>query len=303
MSEKPYQLINETESFKDFNHLKLNKSIISSDSHFFHYFNSADCKDLSAMQYRKRDFFKISFLHGDYIVHFGSESIRVSGASFSIFHPSIPYTIETIKETNNGGYLIFTDLFYDNYFKEPISRFPLFINDKKTIYSLNQKNENYVKELFRKIETYSHSNYDQKHQMILNNISELLHFGNTIDPVSERMHVLSHKERLVKIFKEILESQFPVNSILDNGSLRSASDFSKLLNVHVNYLNRIIKETSGKSTTEHINERYLKESLILIKHSNWSISEIAYSLGFKDAPHFNHFFKSMTNAKPSDYRK
>ncbi|MFC0778610.1 hypothetical protein [Flavobacterium sp. HJSW_4] len=29
---------------------------------------------------------------------------------------------------------------------------------------------------------------------------------------------------------------------------------------------------------------------------------MAYSLGFRDAPHFNHFFKKMHGVRPSDFR-
>ena len=39
------------------------------------------------------------------------------------------------------------------------------------------------------------------------------------------------------------------------------------LNVHVNYLNRAVKEVTGKSTTTHITERIVSEAKALLQHT------------------------------------
>jgi len=52
-----------------------------------------------------------------------------------------------------------------------------------------------------------------------------------------------------------------------------------------------IKETTQKTTTQLIAERVLQESKILLKHSAWNVSEIAYALGFTEVTHFSNFFK------------
>lgn len=296
-------LIDITESLRDFKRSKqLDGNTISNQNTQFSFFTSDQCKNNDIL-YRRRDFFKVSFLRGDYVVHYGDESIRVDGVSLSIFNPNVPYTIETLHEEYNAGYFIFSDLFYDDYFKQPINQFPLFEGDQKTVYRLDKKQEEFVKGLFLKIEAHISDTYESKYDLIRNTISELLHFACHLNPASERVHTFNSHERLVTIFIELLDRQFPANSGTKSNMIRKASEFAKILNVHVNYLNRVVKSVTGKSTTQYIYERYLKESIILLRHTNYSISEIAYSLGFSDASHFNHFFKSMTTAKPSDYRK
>jgi len=52
-----------------------------------------------------------------------------------------------------------------------------------------------------------------------------------------------------------------------------------------------------------INERLLQEAKILLKSTNWTITEIAWSLGFEEANHFSSFFKSRTNETPNKFRK
>lgn len=62
------------------------------------------------------------------------------------------------------------------------------------------------------------------------------------------------------------------------------------------------KETVGKTTSQVIAERVLQEAQILLKHSAWSVSEIAYALGFSEATHFSNFFKKHTKMSPTKFR-
>ncbi|CAN5167174.1 hypothetical protein BH20BAC1_BH20BAC1_20710 [soil metagenome] len=67
-------------------------------------------------------------------------------------------------------------------------------------------------------------------------------------------------------------------------------------------MNKAIKETTEKTTSTLIAERILQEAKILLKHSTWSVSEIAYALGFTEATHFNNFFKKHLQINPTGFR-
>jgi len=84
--------------------------------------------------------------------------------------------------------------------------------------------------------------------------------------------------------------------------MRSASDYASRLNVHVNHLKRVVKDTTGKNTSQIIAERILQEAKILLKHSRWNVSEIGYASGFTEATHFNNFFKKRTMLTPLKFR-
>ena len=84
--------------------------------------------------------------------------------------------------------------------------------------------------------------------------------------------------------------------------LRSSSDYARQLNVHVNHLNRAVKETTQKTTSQIIAERILQEAKILLKHSAWPVSEIAQALAFREVTHFNNFFKKHVKLSPLKYR-
>ena len=84
--------------------------------------------------------------------------------------------------------------------------------------------------------------------------------------------------------------------------LRTANDYAQRLAIHVNHLNKILKENTGKTTTEIIGSRIVQEAKILLKQTSWNVSEIAYSLGFEELAHFSNFFKKRTALTPLAFR-
>jgi AraC-like DNA-binding protein len=68
---------------------------------------------------------------------------------------------------------------------------------------------------------------------------------------------------LLQCFLELLERQFPVESVVRSAKLKTAQDYANHLHVHVNYLNRAVKEVTGKSTTTHLTERIISEAKAL----------------------------------------
>ncbi|WP_232064809.1 helix-turn-helix domain-containing protein [Rhodocytophaga rosea] len=101
--------------------------------------------------------------------------------------------------------------------------------------------------------------------------------------------------RNASVFKELLKRQFPIDTKNKDFKLRSPNDYARQQSVHVNHLNCALKLTTGKTTTTHIAERLANEAKMLLRHSNWNLSEISYVLGFEDAVNFNHFFKKHTS--------
>lgn len=100
-----------------------------------------------------------------------------------------------------------------------------------------------------------------------------------------------------------LRGLFPIKEDTQHIKLRKTSDFAQILNIHVNSLNRIVKLYTGKTTTQNINEHFIKEARGLLKRTDWSITTIAMVFGFREANHFSTFFKKHVGHTPTDYRK
>jgi len=104
------------------------------------------------------------------------------------------------------------------------------------------------------------------------------------------------------LFIELLERQFPIESPRQRLHLRTAKDYADRLAIHVNHLNKVLKENVGQTTTNLISSRIIKEAKILLRQTDWNISEIAYTLGFEEVAHFSNFFKKQTSLSPLAFR-
>ena len=84
--------------------------------------------------------------------------------------------------------------------------------------------------------------------------------------------------------------------------MRTAKDYADRLAIHVNHLNKVLKENTGKTTTGIITNRVAQEAKILLKQTDWNISEIAWCLGFEEVSHFSNFFKKQAAVAPLAFR-
>lgn len=69
------------------------------------------------------------------------------------------------------------------------------------------------------------------------------------------------------------------------------------------YLSAIIKEVTGKSAYEWINDYVILEAKSLLKSTNTSVQEISNNLGFPNQSFFGKFFKQHTGTSPKEYRQ
>jgi len=83
---------------------------------------------------------------------------------------------------------------------------------------------------------------------------------------------------------------------------QSISFYSQHLGVSPNHLNKVVKQTTGKHASVLIAEMLVLEAKVLLKHSELTISEIAFKLGFGDQSYFSRFFKSHTGNTPREYK-
>lgn len=83
----------------------------------------------------------------------------------------------------------------------------------------------------------------------------------------------------------------------------STTYYAKKLHVHPNALNAITRRFLGQSAKSVITVTLITESQYLLRHTNQSIKEIAYDLGFNSSSHFFRFFKNHMNQSPAHYRE
>ena len=83
---------------------------------------------------------------------------------------------------------------------------------------------------------------------------------------------------------------------------RSIQFYARQMNLTTVHLNRICKIVVQKTALQVVHDNLLQEAKKFLKGTNYSISEIAYFLDFKDPAHFSKFFKKKEGITPSRFR-
>ncbi|MFD2935961.1 helix-turn-helix domain-containing protein [Spirosoma flavum] len=295
-----------TQTLEDFYQYKFNwlPDNLQQDIGHFNTFRLDDClgPGVAPVQYSRRDFYKISLIRGKNIYHYADKSIESDGSTLIFFNPQVPYAWESASDDTTGFFCIFKEAFFTEKIRGNLSELPMFANGGKPAYLLDKRQDDYVSQLFQKMIDEIKGDYRFKYDLLRNYVTELIHYALKLQPTETLLQNPNAKSRITAVFTELLERQFPIESPSQRFKLRSASDFAQQLSVHVNHLNRSIKETTGKTTTNHIAERLASEAKALLRHTDWNISEISYSLGFDEPAHFNYFFKKQTSITPSAFR-
>ena len=260
-------------------------------------------KDKPAMPYDRRAFYKISLIKGKNRAEYADKIIEIEKHALLFATPKIPYNYVP-KDTNQSGqFCVFTDEFLSkNKSGIDLNELPIFATDGYPVFQLSDEEVSEVELIFNKIQKEINSDYTYKYDLIRNYVAELIHFGQKLQPLAALYSKHNSAARVSSLFVELLERQFPVESPHQRLTLRTAKDFADRLSVHVNHLNKVLKENTGKTTTELISSRLTNEAKILLKQTDWNISEIAYSLGFEELAHFSNFFKKQTSFTPLAFR-
>lgn len=295
-----------TETLEDFYRHKMNwlPENLKNDIGHFNVFKLEDCigPDRPPAQYSRRDFYKVALLRGKHLYHYADKTLEVSGSTLMFFSHNVPYTFQPLSDNPNGYFCIFKEAFFTERLRGGIKDLPMFIAGNKPSYALDKQQDKYISAVFEKMIEEIGSDYMYKYDLIRNYIMEMIHYALKSQPTETLYQHTDANARITAVFTELLERQFPIESPTQRFTLRSARDFAEQLAVHVNHLNRAIRLTTGKTTTEQIFERLASEAKALLKHTNWNISEISYCLGFEEPAHFNHFFKKQTSVTPSAFR-
>lgn len=83
---------------------------------------------------------------------------------------------------------------------------------------------------------------------------------------------------------------------------KSVQFYADKLNITSKHLNRITKNTIGKTASEIINERVILEAKRLLVHTADSLTDIGFLLGYEDYAYFSRMFKLKTGSLPSNFR-
>jgi AraC family transcriptional activator of pobA len=255
------------------------------------------------MPYNRRAYYKISFIRGRNRAEYADKVIEIQKNALLFATPRVPYHYVPLDENQAGYFCIFTEEFlHHSKTGVNIDELPIFQAAGYPVFQLSDETTADLDTLFRKMYKELASDYAFKYDLLHNYVLELIHYGQKLQPATALYPARNASARVSSLFVELLERQFPIESPRQRLHLRTAKDYADRLAIHVNHLNKVLKENVGHTTTNLISSRIIKEAKILLRQTDWNISEIAYTLGFEEVAHFSNFFKKQTSFSPLAFR-
>lgn len=261
------------------------------------------CKLKPVMPYNRRTYYKISLINGNNKVEYADREIDINGYAILFATPKIPYRYVPQDSNQKGHFCVFTKEFMTKSKTGLlVDELPIFKPNTDFIFQLTEQQYEEISYIFGKMHAEIRSDYAYKYDLLRNYVIELIHYGQKLRPIAAQANELNASTRITTLFLELLERQFPIESATQVLLLRAAKDYADTLNVHVNHLNRVLKEATGKTTTEIIASRVVQEAKILLRQTSWTVSEIANALGYEEVSYFSNFFKKQAGASPVSFR-
>ncbi|MBW3128436.1 helix-turn-helix domain-containing protein [Hymenobacter profundi] len=255
------------------------------------------------MTFDRRAFYKISLIQGRSRIEYADQAVEVAGPALWFATSRVPYRWLPHDQNQTGHFCIFTEEFLLPVKGAlAVEELPVFQPGGCPLLPLSPDEHAALAPIFEKMEREMASTYTYKYDLLRAYLLELIHAGQKLQPVPIQTPAHNASARVAALFTDLLERQFPLATPQQQLPLRTAKDYADALAVHVNHLNRALKDTTGHTTTTLISNRVAQEARMLLKQTTWTVSEIADSLGFADVAHFCNFFKRQTGLVPGAFR-
>ncbi|MDO7853335.1 helix-turn-helix domain-containing protein [Hymenobacter convexus] len=273
----------------------------------FNVFNVADLmlanRDRPPMTFDRRAFYKISLIRGRSRIEFADQVAEVTGGALWFASSRVPYRWLPHDQNQTGHFCIFTEEFLQpTKGRTALEELPFYQPGAYPIVRIADPEFAAIEAIFQKMEQEIASDFAYKYDLLRAYLLEMVYYVQKLQPAPAAAPTQNASARLTAQFADLLERQFPLESPQQRLRLRTATDYAAHLAVHVNHLNRVLKDTTGQTTTALISSRVGQEAKILLKQTSWTVSEIADSLSFADVAHFCNFFKRQTGLTPGDFR-
>ena len=147
----------------------------------------------------------------------------------------------------------------------------------------------------REITAYLHSDHifkDKVLQMLY--AIFLLDLQNAQDRAITQRTVPQRVEEIFISFIRLLPNHFAAH--------HDIAFYASTLHISPVYLSRVVRQVTGRTVIDYVNQHLLMEASFLLRTSRLSIAQIADRLHFADAASFSKFFSRTKGLSPREYR-
>lgn len=212
--------------------------------------------------------------------------------------------VENASKLNHSGWLLIfhPDFLWNTALANKIKTYDFFEYQLKEALHLSEKEEKMLIRIMEDIHQEYNSNIDNFSQdVIISNLELLLTYSRRF---YQRQFITRKKSNhtIVEHFEFVLNDLLRDEELALNG-LPTVEKIANKLNISPNYLTRLLKTITGKSTQSFIHEKIIKLAKEKLSITELSVNEIAYELGFEHPQSFGKLFKKKTEMTPLEFRK
>ena len=146
--------------------------------------------------------------------------------------------------------------------------------------------------IFQNMIRYKDSDF--ANELIVACITELLALLCTYYPTQFSPHASASEDKILKV-QQYIDQHYKDPLKMD--------DLAKQFFISNCYLSHKFKELTGLSPKQYLSSVRLKNASVLLLNSDFSVSEIAETVGFPDHSNFIRSFKKIYGVLPKDFRR
>lgn len=249
------------------------------------------------------NFYKISYKKNfTGKIKYGQNHYDFDEGGLSFFLPNQVITALE-DEADYSGYtlLIHPDFILGHPLGRNIRNYGFFDYSVTEALYLSDKEKNVIMSIFDNIQTELESAIDQISQdVLISQIELLLNYSKRFYTRQFITRKMANNDLLVR-FETALSEYFDDDKPSLIG-IPTVAQLASPLNVSPHYLGDMLRTVTGQNTQQHIHNKMIEKAKELLSVSDFSVSEIAYKLGFEHPQSFNRMFKKKTKVSPVDFR-
>lgn len=251
------------------------------------------------------DFYQISLKSGiKGSLSYGRNSYDFEEGTMTFIRPNQLVKVEDSADYKNGNgwtLLFHPDLISKSELGKTINSYSFFNYEVSEALHVSNEEKRTLKDLVLKIEREYSQNIDKHSQeLIIANIEMILKYAKRYYDRQFYTRTNLNQDLLSK-FDKVIHEYYLLNKQHDFGVL-SVNYCAKQLALSPNYFGDLIKAETNKSAKEHIQDFIINRAKTFILNPHYSISEVAYNLGYEHPQSFTKLFKAKTGMSPSKYK-
>ncbi|WP_077923210.1 AraC family transcriptional regulator [Spirosoma sp. 209] len=237
-------------------------------------------------------FYAFGLMHEDQCrIRIGIRDFEVPKQALTLIGPGITRLwLDNNWNVQNTTFFFTPDLFGPPFYNNFLLDYLFFRAGAQHVLVLSDQEYARVKDLMRPLQQYS-----DVPKIAAGLMFALLEYINALyDQQGHSTTAVGWNHQLVSQFNQLLHTHFQQQ--------KEVGFYADQLNVSAKHLSELLKQETGKSAKQSIDELVLFEAKSLLKQTAMSIKEIVYWLGYDDPSYFTRLFKSKTGVTPLAYR-